>query len=152
MPRVAVTLESFLDYTVSPPALNLQCWQYLQDLCETVVYRYFQSQDCEEYIAMAVADLAGFILGTLVGGERPRNLRNVLFTRARNCCTNYRNHCKHSTAVEPSTLESHAHPGDWTASYADLRYEYQTIAEARALSLRVWQIYTKVAGCGNLEN
>ena len=138
-----LTLESFVnkkqDGTYEISAFG---WEYIMKLSSTVVYRYFKYRDTEDLISLATLDLAGFIINVLVGSDNePRNLRNVLFTRARNVCTNSINHVNKSEPTEDETLaknQSNYNADDYDI---DLEYKFSTRAEAHELSLRIWNLY-----------
>ena len=101
-----LTLESFVNKKQDGTyEISTFGWEYIMKLSSTVVYRYFKYRDTEDLISLATLDLAGFIINVLVGSDNePRNLRNVLFTRARNVCTNSINHVNKSEPTEDETL------------------------------------------------
>ena len=138
-----LTLESFLNKKQDGTyEISTFGWEYIMKLSSTVVYRYFKYRDTEDLISLATLDLAGFIINVLVGSDNePRNLRNVLFTRARNVCTNSINHVNKSEPTEDETLaknQSNYNADDYDS---DLEYKFSTRAEAHELSLRIWNLY-----------
>lgn len=117
-------------------------WQYIRNLSTTVVYRYFKYKDIEDLISMATLDLAWFILNVLIGSDDvPRSLRNVLFTRARNCCTNSINHNSKSEPTDDDTLSKNQSEYNTDDYDTDLDYKFTTRAEAHLLSLKIWNLY-----------
>ena len=138
-----LTLESFVNKKQAGTyEISAFGWEYIMKLSSTVVYRYFKYRDTEDLISLATLDLAGFIINVLVGSDNePRNLRNVLFTRARNVCTNSINHVNKSEPTEDETLaknQSNYNADDYDI---DLEYKFSTRAEAHELSLRIWNLY-----------
>ena len=138
-----LTLESFVNKKQDGTyEISTFGWEYIMKLSSTVVYRYFKYRDTEDLISLATLDLAGFIINVLVGSDNePRNLRNVLFTRARNVCTNSINHVNKSEPTEDETLaknQSNYNADDYDI---DLEYKFSTRAEAHELSLRIWKLY-----------
>ena len=138
-----LTLESFVNKKEDGTyEISTFGWEYIMKLSSTVVYRYFKYRDTEDLISLATLDLAGFIINVLVGSDNePRNLRNVLFTRARNVCTNSINHVNKSEPTEDETLaknQSNYNADDYDI---DLEYKFSTRAEAHELSLRIWNLY-----------
>lgn len=138
-----LTLESFVNKKQDGTyEISTFGWEYIMKLSSTVVYRYFKYRDTEDLISLATLDLAGFIINVLVGSDdEPRNLRNVLFTRARNVCTNSINHVNKSEPTEDETLaknQSNYNADDYDI---DLEYKFSTRAEAHELSLRIWNLY-----------
>lgn len=138
-----LTLESFVNKKQDGTyEISTFGWEYIMKLSSTVVYRYFKYRDTEDLISLATLDLAGFIINVLVGSDNePRNLRNVLFTRARNVCTNSINHVNKSEPTEDETLaknQSNYNADDYDI---DLEYKFSTRAEAHELSLRIWNLY-----------
>ena len=118
-------------------------WKYLRNLSTTVVYRYFKYRDIEDLISMATLDLAWFILNVLIGSDDvPRSLRNVLFTRARNCCTNSINHNSRTDPTDDETLAKNQSEYSTDDYDIDLEYKFSTRTEAHLLSLKIWNIYT----------
>ena len=138
-----LTLESFVNKKQDGTyEISTFGWEYIMKLSSTVVYRYFKYRDTEDLISLATLDLAGFIINVLVGSDNePRNLRNVLFTRARNVCTNSINHVNKSEPTEDETLAKNQ--SNYNADNYDiyLEYKFSTRAEAHELSLRIWNLY-----------
>lgn len=117
-------------------------WKYIRDLSKTVVYRYFKYGDIEDLISMATLDLAWFILNVLIDSDNiPRSLRNVLFTRARNCCTNSINHNSKAEPTADDTLAKNQSAYNTDDYDTNLDYRFTTRAEAHLLSLKIWNLY-----------
>ena len=120
-----LTLESFVNKKQDGTyEISTFGWEYIMKLSSTVVYRYFKYRDSEDLISLATLDLAGFIINVLVGSDNePRNLRNVLFTRARNVCTNSINHVNKSEPTEDETLAKNQ--SNYNADDYDIDLEYK---------------------------
>lgn len=118
-------------------------WEYILSLAKTVAYRYYKTYDTEDLISLAVTDVAGFLLVLEEGDNTPRSIRNVLFTRARNCMSNYLYHSRKATPVEDEVLDTKASKEYETEDSEDLPFEYSfsTVEEAHILSLRLWRYY-----------
>lgn len=117
-------------------------WRYIRNLSKTVVHRYFKYRDIEDLISMATVDLAWFILNVIIGSDDvPRSLRNVLFTRARNTCTNSINHNGRSEPTDDEILSKNQSNYNADDYDTDLDYKFNTRAEAHLLSLKIWNIY-----------
>ena len=117
-------------------------WKYIRGLSKTVVYRYFNYREIEDLVSMATLDLAWFILNVLIGSDDyPRSIRNVLFTRARNCCTNSINHDRRSEPTDDETLFNRKGKQEADDYEIPIEYKFNTRAEAHILSLKIWDIY-----------
>lgn len=136
-------LEDFLE----GKGISLEGWLYLDSLCKTVISRYFW-QYADDLQSLALVDVAEFILNVLSTNEdRPKNLRNVLYTRIRNTCCNSVYHNTHieaqSTEDKVLDLERSRHNADDILSTLDLDYNFETVEQARLLSLKVWDTYNR---------
>lgn len=77
------------NYVLTPIA-----WELIDEVSVKIISRYYATYDREDLHDMLRVDLAEFILklaSNIAAGtsEKPRSLRNIMFTRARNSCSNY---------------------------------------------------------------
>lgn len=112
-------------------------WDYISSLSKVVVMRYYRTYDTEDLISLSIMDLAEFLL-ILENGENPRNLRNVLFTRSRNTVSNYLYHKKKYVPTDDVELDVNEAEEDLEC---DIKYEFNSIEQARLLSLEIWRYY-----------
>lgn len=128
----------FLEAFVNDSKITKKGWDYICNLAKTVAYRYYKTYDTEDLISLAITDLADFLILLEKGKEKPRSLRNVLFTRARNTMSNYLYHHRKAVPTEDDILDTHLSK-EYNSKHCI--YEFSTLEEAHLLSLKLWRIY-----------
>lgn len=134
-------LSEFLDYSSGTVRVSDFGWDYNHKLCIVVAQRFFSFADKEDLVSLAVIDLAEFILRTLVDGDTPRSVRNVLFTRARNVMCNYLHHIKKVCSTDDTILALETSPHNADDYNVCFDYNFSSLEEAHSLSLKIWCLY-----------
>lgn len=136
MSETKVSLESL----VNDSGVTKAGWDYILSLSKTVAFRFYHSD--KDLISLSVMDLASFLLSLYKGDNKPISLRNVLFTRSRNCMSNHLYHYRKLTPVEDELLDTKASK-EYEADPIDLPFDYtfSTVEEAHTLSLKMWRYY-----------
>lgn len=85
---------TYLNDVVVNSKLTPAAWELITEASTKIIARYYPTYDREDLHDMLQVDLAEFLLRladnvTSGASEKPRSLRNVIFTRARNSCSNY---------------------------------------------------------------
>lgn len=83
-----------LSDVVNNEMLTPAAWELITEASTKIIARYYPTYDREDLHDMLQVDLAEFLLRLADNvnsgaSEKPRSLRNIIFTRARNSCSNY---------------------------------------------------------------
>jgi hypothetical protein len=129
-------LESY----IKDSAITEYGWKSIQNLSKTVCFRYYRTYDVDDLISLAITDLAEFLFLLEKSDNIPRNIRNVLFTRARNTMSNYLYHRRKDVPTEDDLLDTQVSKECYTDELP-IKYEFSTLEEAHLLSLKLWRMY-----------
>lgn len=113
-------------------------WKYIMNLAKTVATRYYHTYDIEDLVSLAIVDLAEFLVLIDSGDNKPRSIRNVLFTRARNSMSNYLYHRRKAVTTEDELLDTQTSDEYLTVEFP---YTFSTLEEAHWMSLELWQYF-----------
>lgn len=117
-------------------------WKYISSLAKTVVLRYYKYEDTTELEATLIEDSGRFLLTLEQNYDNqifvPKNLRNVIFTRMRNTASNTMYYQRKLIATEDEVLDTNAYDAPLRV---DFDYGFDSLEEARMLSLQMWHKY-----------